>query len=381
MKISNTISNVIAANSIVVNNRVYELKKQGKDIIVLSLGEAFFDLQLKDFDKLPYPDIYHYSHSRGIPELRSKIATLYKEHYRCMVNSDEQLLITAGSKIAIYMAFLAILEYKSEVIIPEPYWVSYTEQVKLCSGVPVCIPYDVSVFDYEKYITDKTKIIVINNPNNPSGKVYSKEELEHVHKLAKKYNIYILSDEAYSDFVVNANEFLSMGIFDPEYTHTIIANSLSKNLGMSGWRLGYIISNSNLINTLLKINQHLITCPPTILEYYVSMYFDQIIAESTPQIKAVVKKRNKLAEYIKSIEIDYLPGTATFYFLVSLGSSRLQGSDFALKLLNEFNVATVPGVGYGNSCKHFIRVSVGAEPWDRIIKGVNAIKELIQKTT
>ncbi|MCF7800168.1 pyridoxal phosphate-dependent aminotransferase [Candidatus Babeliales bacterium] len=380
MEISNVVNNVIQATSIKYNNLVYELKQQGKSVIVLSLGEAFFDIPLLNFQDLPFPNIYHYSHSRGIPELRNKLCEYYSKFYNVSVDAEKEIIVTAGSKIAIYFVFQSLLNSNDEVIIPEPAWVSYTEQVKLCSANPITIPYWEKVYNFEKYITEKTKIIVINNPNNPSGKVYSKHELEFLLALAQEKNIYILSDEAYSDFLVD-DKFYSLGYFDQNKNNIIICNSISKNFGISGWRIGYTITNKNLTNELLKLNQHLITCAPTILEYYLAQYFDQIIDITYPQIKKIVQTRNQIANFMDLINLKYLPGTSTFYFFVSIAPSKLNSEDFCTKLLLEENISTVPGIGYGKSCDSFIRVSVGTESEETIKYALKKIQDLIKQTS
>jgi len=369
------------ALSIKYNTEVYEKQRRGEDVIVLSLGEAFFDLPLFSFDNLPYPKIYHYSHSRGIPELRQKLSKYFFETYDVSYDYEKEILITAGSKIAIYMCLMAILNPKDEVLVYEPAWVSFTEQIRLAYGIPVHIPYDETIYNFEKYITDKTKMIIINNPNNPTGKVYSLEELSYLYQLAKKYKLYVLSDEAYSDFVIDQNEFISFANLDTEKKHTIVINSISKNFGISGWRLGYVITNPNLISELLKINQHLITCPPTILEYYVDKYFDEIISITKPQIKDLTLKRKQIMDYMNSLSLEFLPGTTTFYFFVSISKSKLNSEEFCWKLLQEHHISTVPGIGYGKSCDKFIRVSIGSEGIERVKKGLKIITNLISSTS
>ena len=369
------------ALSIKYNTEVYEKQRRGEDVIVLSLGEAFFDLPLFSFDDLPYPKINHYSHSRGIPELRQKLSKYFFETYDVSYDYEKEILITAGSKIAIYMCLMAILNPKDEVLVYEPAWVSFTEQIRLAYGIPVHIPYDETIYNFEKYITDKTKMIIINNPNNPTGKVYSLEELSYLYQLAKKYKLYVLSDEAYSDFVIDQNEFISFANLDTEKKHTIVINSISKNFGISGWRLGYVITNPNLISELLKINQHLITCPPTILEYYVDKYFDEIISITKPQIKDLTLKRKQIMDYMNSLSLEFLPGTTTFYFFVSISKSKLNSEEFCWKLLQEHHISTVPGIGYGKSCDKFIRVSIGSEGIERVKKGLKIITNLISSTS
>lgn len=378
---SKIVAQSIEALSIKYNTEVYEKQRKGQDVIVLSLGEAFFDIPLYKFDDLPYPKIYHYSHSRGIPELRQKISEYFSETYDVSFDYEKEIIVTAGSKIGIFMSLMALLNPGDEVIIHEPAWVSFPEQVKLAHGIPIQIPYEKSVYDFESYITPNTKMIIINNPNNPTGKVYALEELSHLYHLAKKYKLYVLSDEAYSDFILNQDDFISFANLDVQKEHSIVVNSISKNFGISGWRLGYIITNAKLITQILKINQHLITCPATILEYYVANHFTDIIKITKPQIADLVKKRKTISEFMDSISLKYMPGNTTFYFFVSTSPSKLSSEEFCWKLLQEYAVSSVPGIGYGHSCEKFIRISIGSENMERIKNGLNTIKQLIVSTS
>tara|TARA_Y100000589_G_scaffold38509_1_gene32250 strand:+ start:2684 stop:5401 length:2718 start_codon:yes stop_codon:yes gene_type:complete len=377
---SKIVADAVEAISIKYNCMVYEMKAEGEDITVLSLGEAYFDIPLKSFEDLPFPDIYHYSHSRGVLELRNKLSEYFAKQYQVHFDPESEILVTAGSKIAIHMALMATLNPGDEVIIHEPAWVSYPEQVKLCYGVPVQIPYDVEVFDFENFITNRTKVIIINNPNNPKGSLYSLDELGYLYKLAEKYNLYIVSDEAYSDFLLESDKFTSIGNLDIDKKHLILVNSISKNYGISGWRLGYLITNPELTSQILKLNQHMVTCPPTILAHYIAKHFDELINITKPQIHSVVHKRQKLAQYMESINLKFLAGTATFYFFVSIEGSSLSSEEFCLNLLRYKKIAVVPGIGYGKSCDRFIRVSIGAESWDRCVRALDTIKQYVDET-
>jgi aspartate aminotransferase/aminotransferase len=379
-KVSQCVSHAEEAMSVRYNNIVYDLKRQGHEVIVLSLGEAFFDLPLKSMDDLPYPAGFHYSHSRGVPELRERVARYYGERYGVQVNPETEVLLTAGSKAAIYFAMLAALDPGDEVLVPEPMWVSYPEQARLCHAVPKAIPYPSTVSDFEKYLSSKTRMLVINNPNNPSGYVYSEKELRYLSDLAKSNDIYLLSDEAYSDFLIE-DKFYSAGHFDQAKSNTIICNSISKNLGISGWRIGYAISNAAFVNQLLKVNQHVITCPATNLQHYLVKHFDDLLELTDPQIKAVVEKRSMVAAYLRSAGLEAVPGTAGFYLFVSIAPSRLNSQEFAMKLLEQDKICVVPGVGYGQSCDRHIRISVGSEPLEKIYRGIDCIKKLILESS
>lgn len=377
--ISDVTKQISQAMSVKYNMAVYDLQQSGEDVIVLSLGEAFFKLPRYSFESLPFEKGYHYSSSLGLLGLREKIAKYYETEYKVSVSSKKEMLISSGSKIIIYMVLLSLLNPGEEVIILEPAWVSYVEQVRLCGGIPIMVPYDVKIDDLQKYFTEKTKCVIINNPNNPSGKVYSEEELKKIFTLADKNQTYILSDEAYSDFV-DTEPFVSMGAIDKEKKLSFIVNSLSKCFGMSGWRVGYVIANEELMNNLLKINQHLVTCPVTLIEYYLDEYFDKIVPIVKPQLMEVVRQRAEIAKFMDSVGLIYLAGTGTFYFMVSVGNSSLDSENFSMELLKKYKVSTVPGIGYGDSVSRFVRVSVGTESLERIQKGLMCIKSLIEDT-
>lgn len=374
------LGDIVQAISIQVNNLVYEMKSRGDDVIVLSLGEAFFDIPLFGFQDLPMPEGYHYSHSRGDLELRRRLADYYRNEYQVPVDPSREIIVTAGSKAAIHMSMMAILNPGDEVLISEPAWVSYSEQAKLCHAVPVMVPFDRSIRELYEYVTDRTRAVIVNNPNNPIGSVLTRRELESLHQLADRRSLFLLADEAYSEFVAD-DSFISLGALDPEKKHTIICNSMSKNYGMSGWRIGYVIGGQALIDEVLKINQHLITCPPTILQNYLAKYFDRILEITRPQIADLVRNRQQIARFMDECGVSHLPGDATFYFFVSIRGSALSSVEFCTRLLEEHRVSTIPGIGYGRSCDHFIRVSVGAETMERTKHGITCIANLIEKTS
>lgn len=377
---SRVVSDAAEAMSIKYNTMVYDLQSKGVEVLVMSLGEAFFDIPLLPMDDLPYPAVNHYSNSRGIPELRQRLSRYFAVEYGVDFDPDSEILITAGSKAAIHMTLMSILDPGDEVLYSEPGWVSYPEQIKLCYGIPVSMPFDHAVSDYESHITEKTRAIIVTSPHNPRGLVLTETELRDLVALAKKHDLWLLSDEAYSDFLLDGS-FVSAGRLDPAKERVVVFNSMSKNFGISGWRLGYVIANQQLINRVLTVNQHLITCPATILEYYLAHHFDSLIEITKPQIRNVVEVREQLARYMSEIGLSALPGGATFYFFVSLGDSELRSEEFATRLLYEQHISVVPGVGYGASCDSFVRVSVGTASLEENMRGLAAIKALIDATS
>jgi aminotransferase len=374
------VQDIVEAMSIKYNNRVYEKKRRGEDVIMLSMGEAYFDIPLFPFDDLPLPALYHYSHSRGIPELRDLLAEYYESRFDVPIDPETEIVVTAGSKIALHMAFMAVLEPGDEVLVHEPTWVSYPEQVRLCHGVPVRLPYSTTVAEYARFITGRTRAIVVNNPNNPTGRLLTAAEWRELHRLAERHDLYIISDEAYSDYVLDPGTFISAAAFDSAKAHTIVCNTLSKNYGMSGWRVGYVFTNPKMLFQILKLNQHLITCPATVLEWYIVRHFQQVLDITAPQIRDVVRRRGEVARMLDGHGIRYLPGDGTFYLFASIQDSGLGSEEFCTRLLDERGVSTVPGIGYGDSCDQFIRLSVGCDSMERIRLGVERIEQLIRET-
>ncbi|HVO33756.1 MAG TPA: pyridoxal phosphate-dependent aminotransferase [Elusimicrobiota bacterium] len=367
------------AMSIKFNTMVYELRRQGKSVIVLSLGEPYFDVPLESFDPLPYPAVLHYSHSRGIPELRQRLARYYQDHFGVPVDPEREILVTAGSKVAIYMALLSILAPGDEVLIPEPGWVSYPAQIRLGGGVPVPIPHDTALQDYVRYVTPRTKALMVTSPHNPRGYAYSVAELNALRSLAERHNFWLFGDEAYSEFVPEGR-FRSIGRDDPQKSRTVLFNSISKNFGISGWRLGYVIARSDLVDLILKVNQHLITCPATILEYYVAHYFDSLERQLSPQVQKLVTLRGAVDRALADRGLRAMPGNSTFYFFVSIEPSHLGSEEFCRRLLLEESVCLVPGIGYGASCDRYVRLSIGTATLDEIVRGIERMKSLIERT-
>jgi aspartate/methionine/tyrosine aminotransferase len=376
MQISARVKAIPQALSIYINQLVYDLKRQGKDITALSLGEAYFDIPMFDFKKLDFVKGYHYSDSQGLPELRQKIAGFYKKVYGADIAADKEILISAGSKPIVFMSMQATINAGDEVLIHEPAWLSYQEHVRLVDGVPRFIPYDCPVKDFSRYFTGKTRMIVINNPNNPAGRVYTAAELHDLYAQCRPRGIYILVDEAYSDFLVE-EAFCSMAKVVPDKNGIIIVNSLSKNMGMSGWRVGYTITHPTLLQQILKLNQHILTCGPTILLHYMARYFDRVTSITLPQVRDVVRKRQKIAAMIDSERLERMQGDATFYLFVSIGDFPGTALDFALYMLLFHGVSVVPGSAYGASTERFVRVSVGTESEERIHDAVLLMKDLI----
>lgn len=379
MAFNDVVEAIPEAMSIQFNQRVYDLKRQGRDVITLSLGEAFFEIPLYDFSAVDYVKGYHYSDSRGLPELREKIAAYYERQYGVPVDAKTEILVSAGSKVLIYMAMLTALRAGEEVLVHEPCWLSYPEQARLCGAVPRVIPYPVKLEAFDRFFTERTRMLILNNPNNPAGRVYREQPLRELAQRCASRGVTLLVDEAYSDFVLDGS-FASLGAMVPEKRHLVLVNSLSKNMGMSGWRIGYAIAPADFIQQLLKVQQHLITCAPTLLQSYCARYFEDILKVTLPQVEEVARKRMRMAARLKEIGLRCLGGEATFYFFVNIDPFPGTSLEFATTLLEEAAIAVVPGCAYGESTDRFIRVSIGTEPEQRIEEALWVIKKLSQSS-
>jgi aspartate aminotransferase/aminotransferase len=365
------------AGSIRINQEVTDLRAAGKDVTVLSLGEAFFDIPPFDFGKIDFARGYHYSDSRGLPGLRRRIAAWYSERHGVPADPDTQVLVSTGSKTCLYLALLALLSPGDEVLVQEPYWLSYPAQVRLAGGVPVAVPHWTTVAGLAEHFTPRTRVVILNNPNNPAGSVHPERALRHLLDLCRAHGATLLVDEAYSDFCLDGS-FVSCGRLDPELGDVVIVNSLSKNMGMSGWRLGYVLAGERRLADVLKVNQHLVTCAPTVLQMYCETYFDDLQRCVAPQVRAVVEKRERLRQVVDRLGLRAMGGASTFYFMIDVRASGLGSEAYAARLLREHAIAVVPGRFYGASTDAFVRVGVGTESEARVEAALGRIRETLR---
>ena len=371
------VDSISQAGSIRINQQVTDLQREGRDVTVLSLGEAFFDIPMFDFGKIDFTRGYHYSDSRGVPSLRGRIADYYRDEHGVRADPDTNVLVSTGSKTCLYLALMALLEPGDEVLVQEPYWLSYPTQVQLARGVPVAIPHWTLASGFKEYFTPRTKVVILNNPNNPAGSVYSEEALRHIYRQCRDHGATLLVDEAYSDFSLDGS-FVSSGRLDDSFENLVIVNSLSKNMGMSGWRLGFLLAGERLLADMLKLNQHLVTCAPTVLQLYCDAYFEDIRRAVRPQVRAVVEKRERVRGLMARLGLEAMGGASTFYFLVDIKASGLGSEAYAERLLHERSIAVVPGRYYGATTDHFVRVGVGTESEERIEAALVQIRETLR---
>lgn len=365
------------AKSIEINQKVYEMKRKGDKVITLSLGEAYFDIPDFGFDKIDHSIGYHYCDTQGLPLLRENLLDYLGMYHNAKALNKDNIVISAGSKLLTYLSMQLLLNNKDNVILHEPAWLSYEDQAKLCGADVSYIPFDVTLDDFSAYFSENTRLIVINNPNNPAGWIYKLEQLKTLISYARSKGIYVLVDEAYSDFVASEDGFKSCTALVPEFDNLIVVNSISKNFGMSGWRVGFAVAHKQLIKKLIVLNQHTITCAPTVLQQYLAEHLFEIHDACKPQIKMLLDKRKMVSALFEEFNITTLDGGATFYYFVDISRSKMSSDEFSLMLLDKHKVAVVPGSAYGRGTDNFIRLSFGTETIDDIRTAVELISKYL----
>ena len=391
--LSERINAMEASATLAMAAKTRELKAQGKDIIGLSLGEP--DFNIPDFIKEAAVEAIHQNYSKYTPvdgylELREAICEkLLRDnhlHYK-----PSQIVVSTGAKQCLANVALAMINPGDEVVFPAPYWVSYKEIAKMAGGIPVEVPttiesdFKITPAQLEKAITPKTKMVWFNSPNNPSGSVYSKEELEALAVVLRKYpNIFILSDEIY-EYINFTGNYTSMAEIDGLYDRTITVNGLSKAFAMTGWRIGYLAAPEWIAKACNKV-QGQVTSGTNAIAQRAS-----IVALRAPKSKIqymideFLKRRNLVLQLLGEIEglklhvpegaFYVFPDVSSFFGKTLRGRTINNASDFSLYLLEEAGVAIVTGEAFGDpKC---IRLSYAASE-EELRKAIARIKESLQ---
>lgn len=392
MKLSHKINNLSPSATLSSAQKANELKASGVDVISLTLGQPDFvtpaNIQQAAITSIENGSASFYVDSSGIKELRQAIINRTKIDYGHEYGLDE-VVVTDGAKFALYGLFQSLLNVGDEVIIPVPYWVSYAEQVKLADGVPVFIEtketnhFKVTIEELDKCLTKKSKVLIINSPSNPTGMLYSKNELEAIGNWAIEHNIYIIADEIYGKLTYNGHQFVSMiELSERIRKQCLIVNGVSKSYSMTGWRIGYILGDATLIKGVASLNSQSISNCATVSQYAA------IEALNGPQT-SVEEMRRTFEERLNRVypKLANIPGVSlekpmsAFYFYPNVrqtmkmcGFSEL--SDFVDALLNDAHVAVVSGDGFGT--KDHIRISYATDI-ETIEKGIERITTFIEK--
>ena len=397
MRISQRCQRVTGSLTLAIDAKAKEMKQKGIDVVGFGAGEPDFDtpehIRKAAKDALDLGKT-RYTPAAGMPELRQAICDKLKRD-NGLDYVPQQIVVSNGAKHSLFNSFQALLEEGDEVIVPGPYWVSYPEIVRMAGGVPVIVEgteannFKPTIDDFRAAVTDKTRAVVINSPNNPNGFVFTREELQAIGDLAIEKDLSIVSDEIYEFLVYDGAEHISIASLSPEIKErTIVINGMSKAYAMTGWRIGYTASPLNAAKAMTNFQSHSTSCPNSIAQYAA------LTALSGPddQLKSMVaefdRRRRRIVELINEIPgLSCKPPKGAFYVMMNIGGvfgKRYNGApivdsmSFTQLLLDNSHVAVVPGAGFGADA--YVRLSY-ATSMENIEKGLARIKEFVGKLT
>ena len=367
--------------------KFFDIVSEMPDAISLGVGEPDFETPWHIADEGIYSlekGKTFYTSNSGLMELRNEICSWYKKKYEVDFDPAKECLITVGGSEGIDLALRALLNPGDEVIIPEPCYVSYVPCTVLAGGVPVTINlknennFKLTPAELEAAITDKTKVLILSFPNNPTGAVMTKEDLRPIAELCIKHDIYVISDEIYSELTYTEEGHYSIGAFPGMEDRTIIVNGFSKAYAMTGWRLGYALAPKNLAGLMTKIHQFCIMCAPTTSQYAAIEAVKNGDKDIASMRKSYDERRRFLYKRLGDMGLPAFEPMGAFYIFPSIRSFGMTSDEFATKLLKEEKLAVVPGNAFGDSGEGFIRISY-AYSIDRLREALDRIEHFINK--
>ena len=326
----------------------------------------------------------HYSANAGIVELRREIAKQIQKETGVIYEAEGEIIVTVGAMEALYLALCCLIDMDDEVIIPAPYWINYDQMVKMCGGKTVIVEakesneFVVTADDVEKAITSKTKAMIINSPNNPTGAIYDEQTVKDLCKLAEKYDLMILWDECYKNITYNDQDFYSLLNVEGIKERAVVINSCSKKFAMTGWRLGYASAPKELVACMTKLQENVAACANVPTQYAAIEAFSGRADEAAEAMrKEFEHRRNVMVAGINSIDkLHCNCPKGTFYVFVNIAETGMGSIEFANKLLDEVHVAVVPGVTYGENYDSFVRIAFTMKE-ERIREGLERIRSFV----
>ncbi|MCW0220004.1 MAG: pyridoxal phosphate-dependent aminotransferase [Prosthecobacter sp.] len=380
--IANNIAELSPSMTLAITSQAKALKKQGVDVLSFGAGEPDFNTP----DHITAAAIEalntgktRYTESAGLIELREAIAAKFLIDNGLQYDPS-QISVNCGAKHSCFNAIMAVVNPGDEVIIPAPYWTSYPEMVKMVGGIPVIVEtklendWKITPEEFEDAMSPMTKLIIINSPGNPTGSVYSKEELQAIGEIAAGEDILILSDEIYEKLVYGENKHVSIASISKEiFDHTITINGFSKAYAMTGWRLGYTAAPKKIADAIDTIQSHTTSNPTSFAQYgaIAALQGDQqIVADMRDEFDVRRQYMLSRLQAIKNVQV--IEPQGAFYFLVGIEPIGIKSVNFCEKLLSKGKVAAVPGVAFG--AEYTVRFSY-ATGLDVINAGMDRFEE------
>ena len=365
--------------------KFFDVVNEMEDAISLGVGEPDFDTPWHIRDEGIYSlekGRTFYTSNAGLKELKVEIAKYMNRRFDLTYDYEHEIMVTVGGSEAIDIAMRAMLDPGDEVLIPQPSYVSYVPCAVLANGIPSIIElkaeneFRLTAEELEAAITPKTKLLVLPFPNNPTGSIMRRSDLEAIAKVILEHDLFVLSDEIYSELTYGEEEHVSIASLPGMWERTITINGFSKSYAMTGWRLGYACGPRVIIEQMLKIHQFAIMCAPTTSQYAAVEALrtgDEDVAQMKEEYDG---RRRYLLHRFKEMGLECFEPYGAFYMFPSIRKFGMTSEEFATKLLKAEKVAVVPGTAFGASGEGFIRISY-AYSLDDLKKALERIEKFI----
>jgi aminotransferase len=369
-----------------VFEEVVRREKKGDSIIHLEIGRPDFDTPPNIKEKAKWAldnGFVHYTSNYGLPELRDAISQKLKSDNGLDYHPDNEIIVTIGANEAVFIAMMALLNPGDEVLVPSPCWTHYYQCARLSGAVPIPVPlkkennYLPVVEDFEQHLSSKTRMMVVNSPNNPTGAVYGKDCLEQLGDFVNQHDLIVLSDEIYEKLIYDTARHISFAAIADMYERTVTINGLSKIYAMTGWRLGYTAAPRQLSGAMVRVHQYTSVCATTFAQY------GGVEALNGPQdsvermVQEFNRRRMMVCERLKSMSgIHLVEPRGAFYVLPYIGELGISPEAFATYLLDKARIAVVPGEAFGDFTAGTIRISY-ANSYENLVKAMDRMETAI----
>ncbi|MEM2341711.1 MAG: pyridoxal phosphate-dependent aminotransferase [Candidatus Bathyarchaeia archaeon] len=386
MKLAERMNAIKPSGTIAMAEKARELAKSGRKLYNLDVGEPDFDtpehIKRAAIDAL-MDGFTHYTSSLGIIELRRAIAEHLRERMGLDIDPEKEVIVTPGAKHAIYCACLAILDPGDEVLVLTPTWPTHFTCVEAAGASVIEVPcgetYSLDEELLKERITPKTKMIIVNSPNNPTGGVLSVDELKVIADLVAEHDLLVLSDEIYDEIIYDGFEFRSMASFGNIKDNVILINGFSKAYAMTGWRLGYAVANKTIIDAMNRIQQATTTCPAS----FVQRAGIAALKGSQDCVKKMVEEFDRRRKYIvKALNeiscVKCVMPKGAFYVFPRFSGLNMSSFEISMRLLEEEGVSTTPGSVFGKCGEGHIRLSY-ATSLEIIVEAMEKVKAFVEK--
>ena len=366
--------------------KFFDIVSEMKDAISLGVGEPDFDTPWHIRDEGIYSlekGRTFYSSNAGLKELKIEICNYLKRRYDLSYHYENEVLVTVGGSEAIDIAMRAMVNPGDEVLIPQPSYVSYEPCALLTGAKPVIInlkhenQFRLTAQELEEAITEKTKILVLPFPNNPTGAIMERKDLEEIAEVIKKHDIFVISDEIYSELCYT-DQHVSIANIEGMQERTILINGFSKSYAMTGWRLGYACGPKEIIGQMTKIHQFCIMCAPTTSQYAAVEALKNGDEDVQNMREAYNQRRRYLVHAFKEMGLECFEPFGAFYMFPCIKEFGMTSDEFATRFLMEEKVAVVPGTAFGDCGEGFIRISY-AYSLDNLKLAIGRLQHFVEK--